>query len=650
MSTASTSSIIIGSATTYRPDIDGLRAIAVLSVVAFHGFPTLLTGGYVGVDIFFVISGYLITSIIGNELVNDRFSFVEFYCRRVRRIFPALILVMLACIIAGWHLLIADEYSQLGFHVAAGASFLSNVLLWAQSGYFDNASEVKPLLHLWSLGIEEQFYIAWPLFLWAAHKTKFNFAQLAGLGILMSFVWNVAVVNAHPVTAFYMPYCRVWELLVGSTLAILKLNRQASQLPLFDRYKDHMAWLGLLVLVCAECALNKDSQFPGWWALLPTTGAALLIAANGSWINTKVLSHRFMVWFGVISYPLYLWHWSLLSFGRIVQNGEMAASVRVGLIALAIALAFLTCRYFEKYLRHQGNKIALLLCLSMGCVGYLGWKIHARDGLDFRYRNMAQQPEEMTRDFLKWEDKGMYPTGICEPDFVYPNAHICLQSNSKKQPDVVVFGDSHAFHAYWGIARALGSESVTVKLVGRGGCTFALYHNDNDCSQTFVRQVQWMATQASVKTVFVIHRLVIQNEMSDAEVLDYRQRLDSLFKQLTEQKKRVVYLYSVPEGRLNPRLCGGTLPLGRKLDLSGCVFPLSRELDIQKTNRELVNGLLNKYSEVEVFDPAQVICRGGVCQAIRDGKPMWMDDNHISESASYLQGAAIAHALKEQRR
>ena len=629
----------------YRPDLDGLRALAVLSVVAFHAFPTLVTGGFVGVDVFFVISGYLISSIIVQGVESGAFGFIDFYSRRIRRIFPALLLVMLVCLLVGWQVLLADEYAQLGLHMAAGAGFVSNFVLWAQSGYFDSVSDAKPLLHLWSLGIEEQFYIVWPLLLWFASKANIRFGRLVGLAFIVSFAWNIESVGPNPVSAFYLPHCRVWELLMGALLAFSVRIGTVQRFRVGGRCREGGAVLGLVLLLGSAFWLNKGSLFPGAWALLPTVGAALLIASAGSWVNNRILSHRVLVWFGLISYPLYLWHWPLLSFGRIVQNGELPTSVRLGLMALAVLLAFLTYRYLEKYLRHQGAKVTVTLCISMLFVGLLGWNIHGREGLDFRYRDIVQQPPEMVRDFAKWEDKGMYPKGVCDPDFVYPNSRICLQSNAATRPDTVVFGDSHAFHAYWGIAKSFGSEKHTIKLIGRGGCAFGLYPKGSDCEQTFERQVQWLAADDTVKNIFIVHRLVIQNTTPNAELESYQRRMDALFDVLLLRGKHVVNVYSVPEDRVNPQLCGSKLPFGRQVDLSGCNFPLSRELEIQRTDRELLAGLFKKHPDVEVFDPSEALCANGQCKTISNGKSIWMDDNHISESASYILGVAMQRAI-----
>jgi peptidoglycan/LPS O-acetylase OafA/YrhL len=210
----------------YRPDIDGLRAVAVLAVVAFHAFPSWAKGGFIGVDVFFVISGYLISIIIFENLERGTFSFTEFYARRIRRIFPALLLVLIVCLTIGWFTLLADEYKQLGKHTVAGAGFISNFILWNEAGYFDNSAETKPLLHLWSLGVEEQFYIFWPLLLWFAWKHKFSLLTLTILVALASFVLNIKGIKHDMVATFYSPQTRFWELLCGSLLSWITVYKK----------------------------------------------------------------------------------------------------------------------------------------------------------------------------------------------------------------------------------------------------------------------------------------------------------------------------------------------------------------------------------------------------------------------------------------
>ena len=297
------------------PDIDGLRAIAVLSVVGYHASPLWFKGGFIGVDIFFVISGFLISTIIFENLRGGTFSLVDFYGRRIDRIFPALIIVLTACFVAGWLLLLPDEYKQLGRHIAGGAGFVSNFILWNESGYFDNAASTKPLLHLWSLGIEEQFYIVWPVFLWALWKGNLNWLAAVLTLAAVSFVLNVRDVHSDPVAAFYSPQTRFWELLVGSSLAYLTLYEgetirafrrrcesligQPSFADLSDRHqlRNVQALLGMAAIISGVVLITRDSPFPGTWALLPTFGAALVIAAGSkAWFNRAILANPVLVW------------------------------------------------------------------------------------------------------------------------------------------------------------------------------------------------------------------------------------------------------------------------------------------------------------------------------------------------------------------
>ena len=304
----------------YRADIDGLRAIAVLSVVCFHAFPALLKGGFIGVDVLFVISGFLISTIIFDNLERDSLSFVEFYSRRIKRIFPALLLVLTACFAFGWFALLADEYKQLGKHIAAGAGFVSNFVFWNESGYFDNAAETKPLLHLWTLGIEEQFYIVWPLLLWAAWKGRFNLLTLTLVIASISFALNIKGLHADAIATFYSPQTRFWELLTGSILAYVTLYKPNVGATKRQKLNTHLnaiiytksaqtnentlrnvqSILGATLIGAALLIITKERHFPGTWALLPTLGAVLIISAGSqAWLNRVLLSNRLLVWFGL---------------------------------------------------------------------------------------------------------------------------------------------------------------------------------------------------------------------------------------------------------------------------------------------------------------------------------------------------------------
>lgn len=395
----------------YRADIDGLRAVAVLAVVGFHAFPSWVSGGFIGVDVFFVISGYLISKIIFSSLLQNSFDFVEFYSRRIKRIFPALLLVLITCYFLGWFALLADEYAQLGKHIAGGAGFVSNFVFLDESGYFDNAPETKPLLHLWSLGVEEQFYILWPFFLWLAWRASAPRATISGeivlwekklnllaitIGIaVISFVLSILAVRVNAVYAFYSPQTRFWELLAGSGLAYISLEGGGA-----DKWKhlrvramlqrvhpSTLSALGIALIGIAILIITREKEFPGWWAILPICGAVLVIAAGETaWVNRVVLSNRILVWIGLISFPLYLWHWPLLSFAYIMEGAMPSGEIRSIAVLFAVVFAWLTYEFLEKPIRFgkkSRSKIAglMLLMIAIGIVGYLTYK---HDGLESR--------------------------------------------------------------------------------------------------------------------------------------------------------------------------------------------------------------------------------------------------------------------------
>jgi peptidoglycan/LPS O-acetylase OafA/YrhL len=380
----------------YRPDIDGLRAIAVLAVVFYHAFPSLAQGGFVGVDIFFVISGYLISTILLKGMEQGSFSFADFYARRIKRIFPALMLVLLSCLAFGWFALLADEYKQLGKHTAAGAAFVSNLVLWKEDSYFDVVAELKPLLHLWSLGIEEQFYIIWPTLLFVAFSLRLNLLVFTVVITLISFAFNVLRIKSFPVGTFYLMPMRLFELQIGSILAYLTLrgkfgfdsvvNRiDAKKFSQSERLLENVkAFVGACLIATAIYGLNKETLFPGYWALLPTIGGFLLISSREAWLNRKILASRALVLIGLISYPLYLWHWPLLSFATIVESGTPKVEIRIAAVVLSLVLAGLTYKWIEKPVRSmQHLKSTIFLSGTSAIIGFLGYIVY-QDGITSR--------------------------------------------------------------------------------------------------------------------------------------------------------------------------------------------------------------------------------------------------------------------------
>ena len=474
----------------YRPDIDGLRAVAVILVVAFHAFPKVLRSGFIGVDIFFVISGFLITSIIITDLAKGSFSLPAFYARRARRVFPALILVLLATLLFGCVFLYTDGYKELGKQVAASAGFAANLLFWKEANYFDQAAEIKPMLHLWSLGIEEQYYILWPALLWLCWRTQTRaLPYLVGLLLIASFLLNLRATPLSPAEAFYSPFTRAWELFAGGLLAIAAVpdirrrSGLAADAALPMRAADVLAFCGLGLLAAGLIVISRATPFPGWAALLPVAAACMLIGAGPrSWAARHVLSHPAPVGIGLISYPLYLWHWPLLVFARAWTGEAGSVPVRCGVIALSAGLAWLTYRFLERPIRFGRSPLrwvsvlwgALATTAAIGAVAMVyGWTIHPDDINDYAayfdsFRTgVSPAREEMVQ--VNQNQCNFYNSESAFPTRV-PRAAIspdCYTSHGRKT--VLLWGDSHSAHLFYGLRKTLPSD-VSLLLVYGSGC------------------------------------------------------------------------------------------------------------------------------------------------------------------------------------
>lgn len=455
----------------YRPDIDGLRAIAVGAVVLFHAFPGLLPGGFVGVDIFFVISGYLIGGILIDAHRRGTFTYRDFYARRVRRLFPALVPVLLAVLVAGFFLQYPSDYRLLGKHVAAGAGFVSNLVLMREAGYFDIDSALKPLLHLWSLGVEEQFYIFAPLIIAAAWRWRLSLPLTIAVLALLSFATGLAWLDKAPAKAFFHPAARFWELFAGVILAAHQRQPLRWHPPALP--PDLAALTGLALLAGAFAFVREDGGFPGWSALLPVAGTLLLIGpAAGSRLGHLLLANRAMVFVGLISYPLYLWHWPLLSIARIHTGAPLAAPVAGALALLAVLLAWLTWRFIEPPLRHprQGLAATRLLSIAMVLLALAGLGVMASKGMAFRYPDAIRAVATFDYDGKEAARAGrcFMKTEQTHSDF----AAECMQpAANAAAPRVLLWGDSHAAHLYPGLSQlAATGPGFTLWQLTASGC------------------------------------------------------------------------------------------------------------------------------------------------------------------------------------
>ncbi|MEW5962049.1 MAG: acyltransferase family protein [Pseudomonadota bacterium] len=490
----------------YRPDIDGLRAVAVTAVVAYHAAPALVPGGFVGVDLFFVISGFLISSIILTERDQGRFSLIGFYARRIRRLFPALIVVLAATATAGWYYLLPHEQAALGRHIAAGALYYINFTLKEESGYFDTAAEEKPLLHLWSLAVEEQFYIVWPILLLVVAGRR-RLLMVLALITAVSLVANVITIRRDPAAAFFLPQNRFWELGLGALIAFFnlyapnefrqKLLSRAGVLGLGARGLTVVASvLGLALILAATFGLSRDVPYPGAWALIPCLGAALIIAAGPEApVNRWLLSHSPVVFVGLISYPLYLWHWPLLAFPTIVGAID-EPGVRATAVALAIVLATATYLLLERPLRHA-RTVTVPATLMAGSIVCLGLGLMTAVGA-LRPRLDAPEYADISAAAGDWS----YPGAMTR---VNAPSGIRLYTYGSGTDKVLFFGDSNV-EQYWPrvevLARA-APERQTVIFATIGGCPPipGVARSDSPRCQGFAQKVAELARDPTIRTV-----------------------------------------------------------------------------------------------------------------------------------------------------
>jgi peptidoglycan/LPS O-acetylase OafA/YrhL len=449
----------------YRPDIDGLRAIAVMLVVIFHAFPEAMPGGFIGVDIFFVISGFLITGIIVRELDQKRFSLLAFYNRRIRRIFPALIVVLCVTLVLGWLWMLPAAYAQLSSDVFASAAFFANIALLLQSGYFDIESAKKPLLHLWSLGIEEQFYLVWPLLLMLVARLRLRMLTAVSVVGMASFVLNVALIGSNPVATFYLPFTRAWELLAGAALAC-----GWNQISQTGAASNRRALFGVLLIATAAAVLDTKSAFPGWWAMLPVAGAALLLSAPAAWFCQALLASPPMVWVGLISYPLYLWHWPLLVFCGIIKFAPLTLLERGLVVGLSFALAWATYRFIEipfRFGRPSPLKIPSL-CSGMVVIAVAGGVVVKGRGFDFRLPPEIRELAHVPTQSSKWRFHECLLDLSRETSF----ADSCVDRN--RRPLILVWGDSTAGALLPGLRKAQETRAFGIAQLTSSSCVPAL--------------------------------------------------------------------------------------------------------------------------------------------------------------------------------
>lgn len=634
----------------YRPDIDGLRAIAVLAVVAFHA--GWLSGGFLGVDIFFVISGYLITGIILRELREGHFSFRKFYERRARRIGPALLLVILVCIPAAWFTMTPTELKHFGESVAAQAVFASNILFWRTSGYFGQPAQTIPLLHTWSLAVEEQFYLLFPAVL--VILSKFGRWRWIGVTIIaLLAAYGLIYANGHwrEVAPFYLLQFRAWELLAGATVSTAWFSGVAVRLrPL----ASPIAIAGVVAAVVPLALFNEQTPHPSLLTLIPVLGTALLLGFGDAAITRRILALRPMVAIGLISYSLYLWHVPLFVFARLYWINRLPDLAYAGLIALALVLAFLTWRFVERPFRDRTLRLPIWRPVLAGLV------LLAASGLTLGLSGGF--PQRLPSYLANPATPGYSIAGVlCM-------RNPCTAGDPDVPPSIAVVGDSHTGVLAESIDKALKGTGRSALVLAFGDFLaddYPPYYKTGDEYRPVLKQKKAALADPNIKTVIVSARYTLGIEYtpfdnqeggfelqpnfyagnSDADKAAMVESIRTAIEGLTKVGKRVILIEPIPEVAWN---VPETLS---RLYLRGQAHPLTTSYAVYLKRNERVLHLfhdLAKSPDVVSVPTASLFCDSAVAgrcvTQINDETLLYFDDDHLSIPAADMVVKATVDA------
>lgn len=652
----------------YRADIDGLRALAVVPVVLFHADLPGFGGGFVGVDVFFVISGFLITQLIAQDAWAGRFSLAHFYERRIRRIFPALFAMLCAVMIAGAFLFLPADFRSLGRNAVGATLFVSNLFFWEQSDYFDGPAETKPLLHTWSLSVEEQFYIVFPLLLvWLLKRGRSHAVLAIGALALLSFAASVIAVAGDRATAFYLTPFRVWELLLGSLLALGAVPPLRSA-----RAGGAAAAAGLVLILAAVIGFSAMTPFPGAAALLPCVGAALIIHSGSSGKLPAVgrwLAKPVPVFIGAISYSLYLWHWPLFVFAEYYQIHELSTFQSLGLVAACFALAALSWRFIEVPFRKGramgGAPMFAAAGTVMACAVLAGTAVYVRQGMPQRFAPKVDALSDYAQSVNPMSDR-------CEAvELQLAPGSPCTIGDPARATQFL-WGDSHA-GALFGAFQAIAADGPATIYGATPRCPPLLgVGTSESCIAANRRKLDHVLARPEIRNVVIAARWSLyldgravdlgpaetngnlpELERADGRTLEqfspearaaFRSSLHDLIQSLLRGGKRVVLVYPIPEtGYDIPSTLARLSSRGE--DPSRFTTSTQRYLERNRFVRHMLDNL-GEHSNLVRVRPRRVLCRGPKCLTNVGGKPLYFDSHHLSLPGARLLEPAFRQALQ----
>jgi peptidoglycan/LPS O-acetylase OafA/YrhL len=646
----------------YRKDIDGLRAVAVLAVVFFHSQLPGFSGGFVGVDVFFVISGFLITGLIAEDCKAGRFSFLGFYFRRMRRILPALLCIYLATALLAASVLLPSDMAEFGRSLLSSATFVSNHFFFELADYFGGQAQQKPLLHTWSLSIEEQFYLVWPVLLLVLVRWGRGWL-LYGVGIAgaLSLAACALLVHQHREAAFFLAPFRAWELLLGASLALLPRHPQISA-----RSAQIAAGVGLSMIIGSIVLLNESQAFPGLLAVPACLGTALLIGVgmHNEPLVSRLLALRPAVAIGLISYSLYLWHWPLLAIARYRFDRPLRWMELFCVLSASLLAAIATYRYVEQPARRMNLRLAPGLItagvLSLGAIALIGRGIDKSRGWTFNLDPAIRQLDRISRT------KNNYRNGCSGAQTLARTDETCTfgPPRSSGSYDMVIIGDSHADHYTPTMSVLARQAGLSGRQVSAGRCLVLIgYHemtgtpaqraacrllrdgmvefvDKNPRLQVAVLAHHWSSYTGKTiwEDVEPIFLFGSEHDQPSAErsLEVLRQSLQQTIDFLTGRGIHVLLMGEVPLYDRDPIKCIATaIKLG--LGAQGCRIPAQAVQDRVGTTNRMLAELARDRSDVSYFSPLDAMCDEVWCSPVVDGIYMYRDRMHLNRiGAEYL--------------
>lgn len=646
--------------TEYRAEIDGLRAIAVIPVVLFHAGVPGFSGGYVGVDVFFVISGFLITGILLRSVQGNRFSILEFYDRRIRRIFPALFTVLIfTTVFASW-LLLPHELKNFGKSLFATSLFYANYHFMFDVGYFTPPAEGKLLLNMWSLAVEEQFYLLFPVYLYAVLRwfPRYLFALSLTL-LFISLGYSIWLIDNSTNQAFYSAPARAWELLLGAVLSIIS-HRISADSVLGPNSSSALTLLGLAMIIVPIVVYSDSTQFPGALAIPPVLGSAIVIFATRTYANqaTRLLSILPLRFIGLMSYSLYLWHWPVFVLFKMYEIEPLTTNQIIFMLVLAFVLAALSWRFIERPFRQGGGATSRIKVVASGfgviLVGVgIGAGVALSGGFPGRFS------PEVLHILAARSDKSSNVD--CRPLTIdsTPRIGLCtIGVSGDISPSFVVWGDSHAEALLPAISLAAREAGVSGLAFVRGGCPALMGVRQTrdgfrDCDKTAEAFMQYLAGQTQLKHVVLISRWAVyamgsrfRRELGQSVfIIDddtltpsvntnrdvFERGLVRTLEHIRKLDRKATVVSQVPEAEYSiPLAMARAAHLGQSVNFA----PSSQHYFARQAT---VEELFLKHvpeADMAILRPERVLCPGDSCTIVKDGIPIYRDSNHLTRAGA----------------